>query len=164
MSKCPSSIRRRDSNPRPFEHESSPLTTRPGLPPSPHLFCTSLVFLVLALSISEREREREKVRRYLCVCITTDTGQIQTQFASVGGGACDLTSKPPRCPWWERWNNNLQWQFANETVLDTVYLKISVILYLGVNNLICWNPGLVNRSHIIERLWAVWPEKIAKCL
>ena len=32
--KCPSSIRRRDSNPRPFEHESSPITTRPGLPPS----------------------------------------------------------------------------------------------------------------------------------
>ena len=30
----PSSIRRRDSNPRPFEHESSPITTRPGLPPS----------------------------------------------------------------------------------------------------------------------------------
>ena len=32
MSKCPSSIRCRDSNPRPFEHESSPKTTRPGLP------------------------------------------------------------------------------------------------------------------------------------
>ena len=37
MSKCPSSIWRRDSNPRPFEHESSPTTTRPGL--------TSLKFL-----------------------------------------------------------------------------------------------------------------------
>ena len=33
MSQSPSSIRRRDSNPQPFEHESSPLTTRPGLPP-----------------------------------------------------------------------------------------------------------------------------------
>ena len=31
--KCPSSIRRRDSNPRPFKHELSPITTRPGLPP-----------------------------------------------------------------------------------------------------------------------------------
>ena len=30
---CPSSIRRGDSNPRPFEHESPPVTTRPGLPP-----------------------------------------------------------------------------------------------------------------------------------
>ena len=28
--KCPSSIRCRDSNPQPFEHESSPITTRPG--------------------------------------------------------------------------------------------------------------------------------------
>ena len=29
----PSSIRHRDSNPRPLEHESPPITTRPGLPP-----------------------------------------------------------------------------------------------------------------------------------
>ena len=28
MSKCPSSIRHQDSNPQPFEHESSPITTR----------------------------------------------------------------------------------------------------------------------------------------
>ena len=33
MSKRPSSIRRWDSNARPFQHESSPITTRPGLPP-----------------------------------------------------------------------------------------------------------------------------------
>ena len=30
----PSSIRRQDSNPRPFEHELSPITARPGLPPN----------------------------------------------------------------------------------------------------------------------------------
>ena len=30
--KCPSSIRRRDSNSRPLEHEPPPVTTRPGLP------------------------------------------------------------------------------------------------------------------------------------
>ena len=30
----PTSIGRRDSNPRPLEHESSPITTRPGLPPN----------------------------------------------------------------------------------------------------------------------------------
>ena len=30
---CPSSIRRWDSNPWPSEHESPPITTRPGLPP-----------------------------------------------------------------------------------------------------------------------------------
>ena len=33
MSKCPSSIWHQDLNPQPFEHESSPITTRPGLPP-----------------------------------------------------------------------------------------------------------------------------------
>ena len=33
MTKCPSSIWRQDSNPQPFEHESSPITTRPGLLP-----------------------------------------------------------------------------------------------------------------------------------
>ena len=31
MSKSPSSIRRRDSNPQPFKHESSSTTTRPGI-------------------------------------------------------------------------------------------------------------------------------------
>ena len=34
----PSSIRRRDSNPRPLEHESSSITTIPGLPPSIRFF------------------------------------------------------------------------------------------------------------------------------
>ena len=33
--KCPSSIWRRDSNPLCLEHESSPITTRPGLPVNP---------------------------------------------------------------------------------------------------------------------------------
>ena len=31
--KCPSSRQCRDSNSRPLEHESPPITTRPGLPP-----------------------------------------------------------------------------------------------------------------------------------
>ena len=31
--KCPSSIQRWGSNPRPLKHESSPITTRPRLPP-----------------------------------------------------------------------------------------------------------------------------------
>ena len=34
VKKCPSSIWRWDSNPRPFKHESSPITTRPGLTPT----------------------------------------------------------------------------------------------------------------------------------
>ena len=33
VNKCPSSIRCRDSNSQPLEHESPPITTRPGLPP-----------------------------------------------------------------------------------------------------------------------------------
>ena len=32
--KCPSSIRRRDSNSQPSDYKSPPLTTRPGFPPS----------------------------------------------------------------------------------------------------------------------------------
>ena len=40
--KCPFSMRRHDLNPQPFEHESSPITTRPGLLPS-HVSAT--VFL-----------------------------------------------------------------------------------------------------------------------
>ena len=39
VKKCPSSKQRWDSNQRPFEHELSPITTRPGLPPSHFLFC-----------------------------------------------------------------------------------------------------------------------------
>ena len=35
--KCPSSIRYRDSNPRPLDRESTPITTRPGLPPNEHV-------------------------------------------------------------------------------------------------------------------------------
>ena len=38
VKKCPSSIRRWDSNPRPLERESTPITTRPGLPPFEKLF------------------------------------------------------------------------------------------------------------------------------
>ena len=34
----PSIIWRRDSNPRPFEHESTPIITRPGLLPNRYLF------------------------------------------------------------------------------------------------------------------------------
>ena len=36
---CPSSIRRRESNPRPLECESPPMTTRPGLPPMRRHMC-----------------------------------------------------------------------------------------------------------------------------
>ena len=38
VKKCPSSIWCRDSNPRPLERESLPITTRLGLPPLEMLF------------------------------------------------------------------------------------------------------------------------------
>ena len=41
VKKCPSSIRCRDSNPRPSECESLPITTRPGLPPNNIIFSLS---------------------------------------------------------------------------------------------------------------------------
>ena len=44
MTKCSSSLWCRDSNPRPSKNESSPITTRPGLPP------LGPIFLLLTLS------------------------------------------------------------------------------------------------------------------
>ena len=44
MTKCSSSLQCRDSNPRPSKNESSPITTRPGLPP------LGPIFLLLTLS------------------------------------------------------------------------------------------------------------------
>ena len=38
MSKCPSRLQHRDSNTRRYVHESSPITTRPGLPPTNYLY------------------------------------------------------------------------------------------------------------------------------
>ena len=43
VKKCPSSIRYRDSNLRPSERESLPITTRPGLPPMPQDLSSSPV-------------------------------------------------------------------------------------------------------------------------
>ena len=40
--KCPSSIWCRDLNPQPLEHESPPITTRPGFPPK-HVSYLSIV-------------------------------------------------------------------------------------------------------------------------
>ena len=40
--KCPSSIWRIDLNPQPFEQESSPITTRPGLQPLRYCYTMSI--------------------------------------------------------------------------------------------------------------------------
>ena len=44
--KCPSSIWRWDLNPQPFEHESSPITTRPGLLPRSYILWYCIDILV----------------------------------------------------------------------------------------------------------------------
>ena len=56
--KCPSSIRCRDSNSQPLEHESPPITTRPGLPPSPKSTLAQSFSYILALSILWKRIER----------------------------------------------------------------------------------------------------------
>ena len=47
---CSSSIWRQDLNPRPLKHESSPISTRPGLPP----YFPSLVLAAAAAPLSRR--------------------------------------------------------------------------------------------------------------
>ena len=53
MKKCPSSRWCRDSNSRPLEHESPPITTRPGLPPTYLLYLGVLNFTTDELSSGE---------------------------------------------------------------------------------------------------------------
>ena len=48
--KCPTSIWRRDSNPRPLEHESSPTTTRLGLPPLCRFIIITQMILIYFIS------------------------------------------------------------------------------------------------------------------
>ena len=67
--KCPSSIQRRDSNPQPFEHETSPITTRPGLPPNLHIVCLMTHYKILHLKCHP-----ETISLYL--------GPIPTYFVS----------------------------------------------------------------------------------
>ena len=67
MKKCPSSIQCPDSNPRPLDCESLPITTRPGLPPNSSLKCypphVDLVkFANLYVSQTQHERCRHHWR------------------------------------------------------------------------------------------------------
>ena len=54
----------RDSNPQPFKHESSPITTRPGLPPNYSLSHVPLLFLPTGIrgfySIVPRQANRKR--------------------------------------------------------------------------------------------------------
>ena len=53
----PSSIKHWDSNPRPLKHESSPLTTRPGLPPKGLLLLRSSPAICIDIVDSPRDLE-----------------------------------------------------------------------------------------------------------
>ena len=48
---CPTSALRRDSNSWPLEHESSPMTTRPQLPPQTFIFCLKNFLLSSKFSV-----------------------------------------------------------------------------------------------------------------
>ena len=55
LSKCLSSIWRWDSNPQPFKHESSPITTRPGLLPPSSLILVRKCFGEICFQITQRK-------------------------------------------------------------------------------------------------------------
>ena len=68
MKKCPSSIWRWDSNPRPLENESSPITTRPGL-----LFKLDSNFEYDALLLCKcRPKYQKKIKSFLEKYFSTD--------------------------------------------------------------------------------------------
>ena len=58
VKKCPSSILRLDLNPRPLEHVSSPITTRPWLPPYIAFFVDALNAQGLIRFVFAAERDR----------------------------------------------------------------------------------------------------------
>ena len=74
VKKCPSSIRCWDSNLQPLEHESPPITTRPGLPPYGAVFVAQLVEQLhlrfksshwhFLFSVSVNCIEKTKIQRY----------------------------------------------------------------------------------------------------
>ena len=72
VQKCPSSIRCQDLNSHPLEHMSPPITTRPGLPPSPYFFSNNYQ----TRSVTEKSRS----------CLGTPKSTISvfviSQFAS----------------------------------------------------------------------------------
>ena len=91
VKKCPSSIRRRDSNPQPLKSELSPITTRPGRPPNP------LYFLIRVLvsqtvgkvyvckqdgkcDVSKKNRKKcQKCRYEACLRVGMDPALVLTE-------------------------------------------------------------------------------------
>ena len=97
--KCPSSIQCRDSNTWPLEHESPPLTTRPGLSPmclfffsSPTLHFWKILFLIsFYFNFGQSNFTSSLFRFFESVFVsfqfeecTTTTTTTTTTFAKVG--------------------------------------------------------------------------------
>ena len=68
VKKCPSSIQCRDSNSRPLEQESPPITTRPGLPPASRTCWCSL-------------RRRRRVQPRSCPLIECNIGPLSAAIS-----------------------------------------------------------------------------------
>ena len=65
MTKCSSSLQCRDSNPRPSKNESSPITTRPGLPPlGPILFAFNFVKIDGCANLEIRRCQRNQKSQF----------------------------------------------------------------------------------------------------
>ena len=91
--KCPSSIQCRDSNSQPLEHESPPITTRPGLPPQEICFTRSLnsfkLFFRSRASLAnscspstQTSPARPSSRASSCSCSTPSTRRCRSSFTA----------------------------------------------------------------------------------
>ena len=76
LSKCPSSIQCQDSNPQPYKYESSPITTRPGLPPLQFLASSIVICGQVLYCIS---RKIQKLSKRTLV-IVRDSGLQATSY------------------------------------------------------------------------------------
>ena len=72
---CPSRKRHRDSNPRPLKHESSPITTRLGLPPQSILGCRT------SLTVLQRRQTSLIIARNMCSSFSGKV-QLNTRMSS----------------------------------------------------------------------------------
>ena len=89
VKKCPSSIRHLVSNPRPYKHESSPITTRPGLthysplPSCPFCDSASRKPTLKVIFIDDRARGYNLIKRLSRLCFGP---QLKVRFTYVKCG------------------------------------------------------------------------------
>ena len=82
VKKCLSSIWCRDLNPRPLEHDSPPITTRPGLPPIMvdvwEVVVTQLPEqLLLTLEVCSSNQATRKIFKWTCLLLTVQQTKIK---------------------------------------------------------------------------------------